>query len=173
MSDKENVAVFRDVTTDEDIAAVFALVSEIWPECYAGIITPEQITHMLAHMYAPEVMRTEMANGIAYKMVCVEGVPVGVVSYDLTPNAEGVVTLHKIYLLASQRGRGLGRMMIMHVAESAKAAGARRVELYVNRNNATALRAYEGCGFYRKATRVKDIGDGFVMDDFIMARESL
>ena len=42
------------------------------------------------------------------------------------------------------------------------------VYLTVNKNNKTAIRAYEKNGFVITTSVVTDIGQGFVMDDYIM-----
>jgi len=40
----------------------------------------------------------------------------------------------------------------------------------VNRDNAKAIRAYERCGFAIRERGDFAIGEGFVMEDFIMVR---
>jgi hypothetical protein len=42
--------------------------------------------------------------------------------------------------------------------------------LNVNKRNALAIRAYERAGFVVRETVVIDIGEGFVMDDYIMVK---
>ena len=57
-----------------------------------------------------------------------------------------------------------------HVADKARAAAATTLILNVNKRNAKAVRAYEKHGFAIRESVVVDIGGGFVMDDFVMAR---
>jgi diamine N-acetyltransferase len=45
------------------------------------------------------------------------------------------------------------------------------VALQVNRRNAGAISAYERCGFAIRERGDFPIGDGFVMEDFVMARD--
>ena len=42
--------------------------------------------------------------------------------------------------------------------------------LNVNKNNVQAIRAYEKNGFAIREAVVVDIGGGFVMDDYVMAK---
>jgi GNAT superfamily N-acetyltransferase len=49
-------------------------------------------------------------------------------------------------VVPSRRGRGLGRRLMAALLESARAAGVRRLTLEVLRENAAALRLYEGAG---------------------------
>ena len=43
--------------------------------------------------------------------------------------------------------------------------------LRVNRNNINAVAAYERFGFGIVATNKKDIGGGYVMDDYLMLKD--
>ena len=79
--------------------------------------------------------------------------------------------LHKLYLLAELRGRGLGSRLLLFCEDAARAAGARRLVLNVNKRNDRAIAAYRRNGFRVAASVVNDIGGGFVMDDFVMAKE--
>ena len=81
---------------------------------------------------------------------------------------EGVAVLEKLYLLPGHHGRGLGRGMLARAIDEARALGARRLDLYVNKANAKAIRAYRAAGFAIAESLVKDIGGGFVMDDYRM-----
>ena len=56
-----------------DIPAVVEMAGVIWREHYPGIIAHEQIEYMLARMYAPEVIRTEMADGVCWVKAMHEG----------------------------------------------------------------------------------------------------
>jgi RimJ/RimL family protein N-acetyltransferase len=49
--------------------------------------------------------------------------------------------------------------------------GIGKIALAVNKRNSNAIAAYEKWGFHIEQSVVKDIGNGFVMDDFIMAKE--
>jgi len=60
--------------------------------------------------------------------------------------------------------------LIARVVADARAAGARTLILNVNKRNVQAIRAYEKHGFVTREAVVVDIGSGWVMDDFVMAR---
>jgi ribosomal protein S18 acetylase RimI-like enzyme len=60
--------------------------------------------------------------------------------------------------------------MIAHAAEVARARGCRRLVLAVNKNNRSAIAAYLKHGFHVADAVVKDIGGGFVMDDYILVK---
>ena len=54
--------------------------------------------------------------------------------------------------------------------ERARALGAHEVWLQVNKRNARAIAAYVKAGFHIASEAVADIGHGFVMDDYFMAK---
>ncbi|MDQ5878269.1 MAG: diamine N-acetyltransferase, partial [Pseudomonadota bacterium] len=82
----------------------------------------------------------------------------------------GEIKLDKVYVHPARQRSGVGGALIERVAAHGRAAGCDTLILAVNKQNAKAIAAYEKRGFsVREAVRV-DIGGGFVMDDFIMAR---
>src|SRR5206468_11632791 len=119
---------------EEDIPIIRALAERIWRAHYPGIITPAQIDYMLALMYAEDVLRDEMRNGVIHELILADGAPVGFLSctHEL---AERALKLNKLYLLPEQQGRGLGRVALEHVKEKAVGLGARRIYLQVNKRN--------------------------------------
>lgn len=50
----------------------------------------------------------------------------------------------------------------------AQANGNKGLYLHVNRENESAIRVYEHLGFVKADTMQTDIGNGFIMDDFVM-----
>jgi GNAT superfamily N-acetyltransferase len=157
--------------TEADLPAISELAGVIWRACYPGIITHAQIDYMLGRMYSLDVLRDEIrSQGIHYDCLLVDGKPVGFASYGPTPEP-GVVKLHKLYLLSEMHGRGLGSRLLQHVEREVRAGGVRRLILSVNKRNAKAIAAYQQNGFRIVESVVTDIGGGFVMDDYIMAKD--
>ena len=154
--------------TEADIPMLSSLAERIWRESYAGVITAEQMAYMLSWMYSEETIRRELAEGVCWELVRLDSEAVGYLS--VTFGAAGVAKLNKLYLLPEHQGRGLGQQMIARVLALAVDRGAEEVRLQVNKANVRAQRAYERAGFVRIEEAVFDIGGGFVMDDYIMAR---
>ena len=157
--------------TEADLPAISELAAVIWRACYPGIITTEQIDYMLARMYSLDVLRDEIrSQGIRYDFLLVDGKPVGFASYGPT-SEPGVIKLHKLYLLPELHGRGLGSRLLQQVEREVRAGAGRRLILSVIKRNARAIAAYQRNGFVTADSVVTDIGGGFVMDDYIMAKE--
>jgi GNAT superfamily N-acetyltransferase len=157
--------------TEADLPAISELAGVIWRASYPGIITHAQIDYMLARMYSLDVLRDEIrSHGIRYDLLLVDGKPAGFASYGSTAGP-GVMKLHKLYLLPEMHACGLGSLLLQHVEREVCAGAGRRLILSVNKRNSRAIAAYQRNGFVVADSVVTDIGGGFVMDDYIMAKE--
>ena len=78
--------------------------------------------------------------------------------------------IHKIYVLPETQGTGLGRQFFELVKEKAKENNQKAIFLNVNKYN-SALHFYTKLGFSIVNDEVIDIGEGYVMDDYIMELE--
>ena len=153
-----------------DIPVIRDLADCIWRASYRDMISLEQIEHMLGWMYSAATLAREIDEGVRYDLVEHEGQPVGYLA--LSVHADGRrAELHKLYLLPELHGQGVGQAMLRHAQAVAVAAGARRLELRVNRHNLRAQRAYVRTGFQITGEVRQDIGDGFVRDDFVRVCE--
>ena len=156
---------------EEHLPVISELAGVIWHACYPGIITQAQIDYMLARMYALDVLRGEIrSQGIRHDLLLVDGKPVGFASYGPT-SEPGVMKLHKLYLLPEMHGCGLGSRLLQHVVDEVRAGAGRRLILSVNKANARAITAYKRNGFVIAESVITDIGNGFVMNDYIMAKD--
>ena len=82
----------------------------------------------------------------------------------------GEIKLDKLYVHPQRQRIGYGGALIEHTCERAARLGLERVVLAVNKRNAIAIAAYTKYGFRIREAVVKDIGGGFVMDDYVMEK---
>ena len=78
--------------------------------------------------------------------------------------------ISKIYLLKEHRGRGIAAAVTRFYEQLCRDRGLAAMYLTVNKQNKMAIRAYEKQGFITVDAVETDIGEGFVMDDFIMEK---
>ena len=155
---------------DEHLSALSELAGIIWRSYYPGIITPEQIEYMLERMYSLETLREEIQEGIRFDRLLVNDEFAGFASYGPTDRTD-VFKLHRIYLHPIRHRQGMGTVLLQHCEVEARKLGARRLMLTVNKRNAQAFAAYRKNGFAIVDSVVADIGGGFVMDDYVMAKD--
>lgn len=159
---------FRPATA-ADIPLLQTLADEIWRASYSEMIPAEQIDYMLGRMYSAEKIQAEVASGGLWEIAEMDAEPAGYLACTMDAGGAGM-KIDKLYLRRSLQGRGLGQAMIARIGELARAHGISRLWLQVNKNNPRAIRCYERAGFHVERADVFDIGGGFVMDDFIMAK---
>jgi len=157
--------------SENDLAAISRLAGVIWRAHYPGIISTAQIEYMLAKMYSLETLREEIGlRAIRYERLLAGGELGGFAAHGPTAQRK-VFKLHKIYLHPAWQGRGLGSLLLRHCERAVSQAGADRLVLTVNKRNTKALAVYQRNGFVITDSVVVDIGGGFVMDDYVMAKE--
>ena len=154
----------------DELPLVQRLADVVWRAHYPGIITDAQIDYMLARGYAPEaLMRFLDAPPAGIALARIDGIPVGFVAWCPAED-RGTMKLDKLYVDPAHQARGVGRRLIERVESAARAAGCARVVLNVNKRNTKSIAAYERCGFARREAVVVDIGEGFVMDDYVLEK---
>lgn len=156
---------------EEHLSELAELAGIIWRQHYPGIVSPAQIDYMLDRSYALAVLRNEiLSERVRFYQLLVRGRFCGFASIGPT-QIDGVMKLHKYYLLPEFHGLGFGSRLLQHCEAEARRLGARRLILAVNKRNAKAIAAYQRNGFTIGESVITDIGNGFVMDDFIMGKD--
>jgi ribosomal protein S18 acetylase RimI-like enzyme len=158
---------------DADLEALRKVSREIWFTHYPTILSHEQIEYMLDKMYGIGVIENEIYNqGIFYDQVLYNSKLVGYVSYgsEIMDNIS-YLKLYKCYLLPSLHGFGYGQKMLFHIYQKAQAMKLEKIILNVNKRNQKGIKAYSRFGFEIIDSQVKDFGNGFVLDDYIMGYE--
>lgn len=150
----------------EDVPLIEHLANEIWPLVYDYMISSEQIHFMLNKMYSPEAL-TEQMQILNHKFIILQTTERSFGFASFHHIDAQTFRLNKLYLHPSQQGKGWGKLLLNHVVEEAKHHGAKTLELNVNKNN-TSIAFYKANGFGIEKEEVIDIGNGFVMDDYVM-----
>lgn len=143
------------------------LAYAIWPSTYGEILSSEQLNYMLDNFYSLENLENQMNTGQIFELLLEDNNVVGFVAYEFNCKETGLLKIHKIYLLPETQGKGFGKFMIDEVVKIAKNNHQKGVFLNVNKYN-TAKLFYEKLGFKITKEEVIDIGNDYVMDDFVM-----
>lgn len=164
------MSVHISALATSDVKALAALARLVWESAYAGIITQAQIDYMLVQRYNAQRLLGELAApGIWWDKATVDGKMVAFASTQLGPAAREM-KVDKLYVHPHWQRRGIGGRLLAHLAERALAEACDTLLLAVNKRNAAAIVAYRKYGFAVRDAVCVDIGDDFVMDDFIMVK---
>jgi ribosomal protein S18 acetylase RimI-like enzyme len=146
---------------------IIELTKKIWPVAYGTILSKAQLDFMIQKFYNETALQELMQKGHVFYLAQDEKENyVGFVSYEIN-SVPDKTKIHKIYVLPETQGTGLGRQFFELVKEQAKENNQNAIFLNVNKYN-NALHFYTKLGFSIVNGEVIDIGEGYVMDDYIM-----
>jgi ribosomal protein S18 acetylase RimI-like enzyme len=159
---------FIRVATINQIKTAAALAEEIWAEHYIPIIGPDQVKYMLETFQSEKSIVQQIDSGAwVYFLIHFHGEAVGYFAFQLKLDR---LFLSKLYLRKNMRGKGIARKAIGFLENVAAENCLSKIVLTVNKNNQTAIAAYEKLGFANLGPTVADIGGGYVMDDYIFEK---
>ncbi|GAB6122747.1 GNAT family N-acetyltransferase [Dysgonomonas termitidis] len=155
----------------DHIFIIQSLSDRIWPPTFASILTSGQIRYMMDMMYSNSALEEQIGVlGHHYLLAEESGEYLGYLSYELDYKGADVTKIHKIYVLPSLQGKGVGRFFIDAVGRIAKKYGNAELSLNVNRFN-KAIDFYKRLGFEVVKCEDIDIGNGFLMEDYVMNKK--
>lgn len=161
-----------NVKTESDKRKLANLASTIWNEYWPALIGQEQTDYMVASFQSFDAINRDMAEN-AYEywfLVDEDGNTVGYTGGHPEDETNRYF-ISKIYLLAHERGKHYATEVINFYNDLCKERGYHAMYLTVNKRNDLGTRAYRAKGFETIEEVEMDIGEGFIMDDYIMERQ--
>ncbi|WP_339324597.1 GNAT family N-acetyltransferase [Paenibacillus sp. FSL W8-0194] len=160
--------ILAKVETENEIATVAEMASQIWFEYFVSIISKEQIAYMVEKFQSAPAMTEQIKRqGYEYYVMKAEGRNVG---YLAVKEDQGKLFLSKFYIRKEERGKGYASQAMEQLTGRCKERKLASIWLTVNRHNHSAIAVYNKKGFKTVKTQVADIGNGFVMDDYVMEK---
>ena len=163
---------FIPVASDEDRTRLAALADEIWHEYWPAIIGAEQTDYMVEQFQSLPAIERDMREH-AYEYWFLRAEDDGRIVGYTGGCVEGETNrffISKIYLRAKERGRGFASQTVGFYEDLCRSRGLTAMYLTVNKHNDLAIRAYKSKEFKTIDAVETDIGNGFVMDDYIMEK---
>lgn len=158
------------VDTTEDIVTVAKLAAEIWHEYYIAIISIEQIDYMVDKYQSARAI-TKQIHQQGYEYYFIHSPDTTIVGYMSIKEEDEKLLLSKFYINKAHRGHGYASEAIAFLEELCRERHIGQIWLTVNRHNTASIAVYEKKGFKIVREEVADIGNDFVMDDYIMEKE--
>ena len=160
---------FKIIDNPEAIAQVAKLAKDIWNEHYLPMIGSNQVLYMLDKFQSKDAIEQQIERGYKYYIIFNEQQEAGYFSVKVNDKAEKLF-LSKLYVLKSFRGKGIGKQAIKFITTNLYNPV---IQLTVNKNNSDSIAFYQNVGFEIVDDVVTDIGNGFVMDDYVMEMQNL
>ena len=153
----------------DDASVIHSLANEIWWHTYRGIISDEQIRFMLEDMYSEAVLNRQLDEDRKFLLAEHDSTPLGFAEYSFTNPEEKVFKVHKLYIIPSEQGKGIGKKLLEHISNLAGMDGGNILELNVNRGN-PAVSFYKKLGF--EIWETVDIPYyHFFLNDYVMRKK--
>lgn len=152
---------------NEDIKEIAELAEVIWHEYFSTLLSPEQIDYMVEKFQSYKAIKEAVDNdGYKYYMAYCGDELCGYLGYH--NEGKGRIFISKIYVRADKRRKGIASAMLEKLRVDEPDADT--WYLTVNRYNSGSIAVYNKRGFVTVKEQVTDIGNGFVMDDFVMEK---
>lgn len=156
------------IAGEADLQVIREIAMRVWPGTYGAILPEGQIDYMLEMMYSIPSLKQQLDEGNQF-ILAEDGDKIyGFAGFSETE--PGKLKLHKLYILPESQGKGIGKILMDYVKQYGRSIGARLLYLNVNKYN-SAFNFYLRSGFRVLSEEVIDIGNGYVMDDYVMGIE--
>lgn len=154
----------------DDFETIQGMAKIVWPHTYGKILSAEQLDYMFDMMYSRQAFTEQISlKNHHYLLARDEDNYAGFASYECNYSA-GITKIHKLYILPDIQGKGIGKTIVNAISNIAKQNGNDALTLNVNRYN-EAVHFYEAIGFTKKGEEDIAIGQGYLMEDYIMHKQ--
>jgi predicted acetyltransferase len=152
---------------NNDVLSIAELAKIIWHQHYTSIIGTEQINYMLNKMYSkPSLEEQITVLKHQFYFIMYNNEKIGFISVNETESNNWHI--NKFYILQTIAAKGLGTQCFNEIL---KLLSPKKISLTVNRKNYKSINFYFKNGFKIKDVKDFDIGNGYLMEDFIMIWE--
>jgi len=142
------------------------LAYEIWHEYWPIILSAKQIDYMVEKIQSEHAIINQINNdNYVYFYILSDKEKSGYIGVS---RKKDYLFLSKMYIKKAFRHKGIGSKAFDFIKEYAKKNNYKKIRLTVNKYNKNTINAYNKWGFKTINSVVTDIGNNFVMDDYIM-----
>jgi len=159
-----NVEIVK--ANESELPIITELAQITWNQHYPAIISKNQIDYMLQKMYGLESLRNQLEQGHHFYLVKEQDQNIGFISVSIQEDGHFI---HKFYIIKEKVGNGVGARVFEKILSL---YSPKEIRLTVNRHNFKSINFYFKLGFVIEKLADFDIGNGFVMNDFVMLYKS-
>lgn len=161
-----NNLIYNYVTTNEQLLQVQAIAETVWNEHYGSLLSQDQINYMLNKFQSTKAIKSSIIkDNYKYYLLSYNNNYCGYIGIK---EEEDKLFLSKLYLLKEYRHKGLAKKAFTFLKCLSTNKNLGSIYLTVNKHNYSSIEAYKSIGFKIIDSVVSDIGNNYVMDDYIM-----
>jgi len=154
-----------------DIKQIQNIVHITWPITYGEILSKEQLDYMLDLFYSDKALIDQYnKKEQLFYMIYEDEANLGFIGIEHNYSGKTATKIHKIYLLPETQGKGIGKKVIDEIGKLALDNNSTALILNVNRFN-SALGFYKKIGFEVVEEVDIEIGNGYLMEDYMMEKK--
>lgn len=151
----------------DDIQKISELAEIIWKDHYTPIIGSDQVSYMIEKFQSYTALKNSIVNdNYVYYIACYDENMCGYCGIRVQDDE---IFLSKLYVHKDYRGKKIARNFLERVISDNP--NQNKIRLTVNKHNTNTINAYKKMGFIITDEVCSDIGNGYVMDDYIMVCE--
>lgn len=155
----------KQAIDDEQIQEIADLANIIWHQHFIPIIGIQQVEYMLDKFQSYRALKEQLEDGYEYYQLYDNGEFCG---YCGVHPEGGRLFLSKLYIKKECRGRHIATKAFRFLENLCRDRGISTIWLTCNKHNDNTLNVYRHLGFETIDTQEADIGNGYIMDDYIM-----
>lgn len=162
------------VASEEDLEFIERISRETWPDTFKKFMPIKLIEHILNSNYNKSVIAQQMRNGHRFILVSYNKKKIGYFSFQLDYKGLPRMMIHKIYILPSFQGFGIGKQIFNYLRRVALEFGQTSFTLKVFHKNDKAISFYRNEGFNivgNKKVLYDEKFDGFAVLDYVMIKD--
>jgi len=163
----QDLVINLTLVPENEIEKISELAQIIWLKHYPSIIGQDQVDYMLKNIYNTESLLNQIKiKSQQFYFINYNNDIIGFLS--VTNENNDCWMLNKFYILENEANKGIGTLILEKLKVIIQP---KKIRLTVNRKNFKSINFYFKNGFKISSVAEFDIGNGFVMDDFIMIWE--
>lgn len=141
-----------------------------WPVTYGQLLAAGQLEYMLDLIYSEETIKQQMHRGHQFIIGYHAGELLGFTSFEKQYKSAANLMIHKLYILPSFQGKGIGKVFIDYLILLATQTKHDTLMLKVFVKNQNAIRFYKHLGFHIIGEELSELGSGYTVKDYVMIK---
>lgn len=147
------------------------IAEKTWPHAFGEILSSAQLAYMMEMMYSIEVLEKQYDAGHEFYLFDEKNVPLGFMGIEPNYKNKKQLKIHKLYILPEQQGKKIGEKFIQFAEKRCVELQLPLLTLNVNRYNEKAIAFYLKLHFKNVLSEDIEIGNGYLMEDYVMEKE--